>query len=126
MNPYQGYEGKMRLQEIRDKLHELELIEGYIKIKEIADKLDFSREWVCKLCSEYRQKGLIEYARHKYGGNNRAMTEEEEEKILNQFEEEASKGKLVVANTIKKAFDEKRGKKTGRGYIYMLLIPISN
>jgi hypothetical protein len=64
---------------------------------------------------------LEEYARHKYGGNHRAMSVEEEAKILSQFEEESKTGKLVVANTIKKAFDEKRGKDTGRGYIYMLL-----
>ena len=133
----------MRLREMRAKRQEIEMVEAYIKAnklkrvdrrlqviklylmgkkhQEIADKLNFSREWVCKLCNEYRQKGLVEYARHKYGGNNRAMTIEEEEAILAQFEEEASKGKLVVANTIKKAFDEKRGKQTGSGYIYMLL-----
>jgi transposase len=103
-----------RLQVIR--LH----LEGE-KQQEIADKLDYSRVWVCRLLKEYREKGLIEYARHKYGGNHRAMSVEDEEKILNQFEEVSKSGKLVVANTIKKAFDEKRGKDTGRGYIYMLL-----
>jgi transposase len=88
---------------------------------EISEKLGYTPEWVCKLLKEYREKGLIEYARHKYGGNHRAMSVEEEEKILSQFEDESKSGKLVVANTIKKAFDEKRGKDTGRGYIYMLL-----
>ena len=88
---------------------------------EIAEKLDYTPAWVCKLLKEYREKGLSEYARHKYGGNHRSMSEEEESKILMHFEEEAKSGKLVVANTIKKAFDEKRGKDTGRGYIYMLL-----
>lgn len=103
-----------RLQVI--KLH----LEGK-KQQEIADHLEYTREWVCRLLKEYREKGLVEYARHKYGGNHRAMSVEEEAEILSQFEEESKKGKLVVANTIKKAFDEKRGKKTGRGYIYMLL-----
>jgi len=103
-----------RLQVIR--LH----LEGK-KQQEIADKLGYTRGWVCRLLSEYREKGLTEYARHKYGGNHRSMSEEEEAEILNRFEEESKKGKLVVAKTIKKAFDEKRGKDTGRGYIYMLL-----
>ena len=89
--------------------------------QEIADKLDYSRQWVCHLLKEYREKGLAEYARHKYGGNNRALSFEEEAEMLAQFEGESQDGKLVVANTIKKAFDEKRGKDTGRGYIYMLL-----
>ena len=59
--------------------------------------------------------------RHKYGGNHRAQGIEEEGKILKQFEERAERGEIVTASEIKKAFDEKRGKDTGHGYIYMLL-----
>lgn len=103
-----------RLQVI--KLH----LEGK-KQQEIADKLGYTREWVNRLLKEYREKGLDEYARHKYGGNHRALSIEEEIEILRQFESEAEKGTLVIANSIKKVFDEKRGKDTGRGYIYMLL-----
>jgi len=103
-----------RLQAIR--LH----LEGK-KQKEIAEKLDYSPKWVSRLLKAYREKGLQEYARHKYGGNHRAMSADEEAEILQQFEEESKSGKLIVANTIKKVFDEKRGKDTGRGYIYMLL-----
>ena len=89
--------------------------------QEIADKLDYTRRWVRSLINEYKRVGLTEYARHKYGGNHRAMSFEEEAQILSQFDKESEEGKLVVANTIKKAFDEKRGKDTGRGYIYMVL-----
>jgi transposase len=103
-----------RLQVIR--LH----LEGKTQ-QEIADKLDYTRQWVNRLLRDYREQGLAEYARHKYGGNHRAMTFEEEAEILRPFEEESKSGSLVVANTIKKAFDKKRGKDTGRGYIYMLL-----
>jgi len=103
-----------RLQVIR--LH----LEGK-KQQEIADALEYSRQWVNRLIRDYREVGLQEYARHKYGGNHRAMSIEEEEAILAKFEEESKTGKLVAANTIKKAFDEKRGKDTGRGYVYMLL-----
>ena len=103
-----------RLQVIR--LH----LEGK-KQQEIADKVGFARQWVNRLLRDYREMGLKEYARHKYGGNNRALSAAEEEEILNKFEDQSQLGKLVVANTIKKAFDEKRGKDTGRGYVYMLL-----
>jgi transposase len=103
-----------RLQVIRLRL------EG-MKQQEIANKLGFTRQWVNRLLRDYREMGLEEYARHKYGGNNRAMSIEEEEEILTKFESESQEGKLVVANTIKKALDEKRGKDTGRGYVYMLL-----
>ncbi len=103
-----------RLQVI--KLH----LEGK-KQQEIGEKLGYTREWVNRLIKGYREKGLEEYARHKYGGNHRSMSEEEEIEILQQFEEESRKGELVIANTIKKAFDEKLGRDTGNGYIYMLL-----
>jgi transposase len=103
-----------RLQVI--KLH----LEGKDK-QEIADKTDFTLRWVNGLIKSYKEQGLGEFARHKYGGNNRAMSVADEEELLAKFKDDSEKGKLVVANTIKKAFDEKRGKVTGRGYIYMLL-----
>jgi transposase len=102
----------------------LQVIRLYLEGKsqgEIAKKLDFTRVWVCNLIKEYHREGLAEYSRHKYGGNRRNMSEEAENEILSQFEEDSSSGKLVVAKTIKKAFDEKLGRDTGRGYIYMLL-----
>jgi transposase len=88
---------------------------------EIADKLDYTRARVGQLIKEYREKGLLEFARHKYGGNNRSLSFAEEAEILKQFDEKVAKGEVVTASMIKKAFDEKRGKDTGRGYIYMLL-----
>ena len=88
---------------------------------EIGEKLGYNRKRVSQLCADFKKDGLEEYARHKYGGNNQALSYEEEKEILNVFEEKASKGEIVTAQDIKKAFDEKRGKDTGRGYIYMLL-----
>lgn len=49
------------------------------------------------------------------------MTTDEENVIISEFEDKAEKGSVVTANDIKKAFDKKRGKDTGRGYIYMVL-----
>ena len=45
----------------------------------------------------------------------------QEKEILEQFEKAAEAGQVVTAQDIKRAFDEVRGKDTGRGYIYMLL-----
>ena len=61
------------------------------------------------------------YISNKYKGNARAMTIEEEDEILKGFEKQANEGKVITVQQIKQAFDEKRGKDTGRGYIYMLL-----
>jgi transposase len=89
--------------------------------KEIAEKLDYSRQRVSQLRKEYQDKGLLEFARHKYGGNHRSLSYAEESAILKEFDGKVAEGKVVRVSEIKKAFDKKRGKDTGRGYIYMLL-----
>jgi len=89
--------------------------------KAIAEKLGFSQTWVSLLLKEFKQVGLEEYARHKYGGNNQSIETAKEEEILENFKQKAASGQMVTAAEIKKAFDEYRGKDTGRGYIYMLL-----
>ena len=114
----------IKLNKLKRVDRRLRVIKLYLEGKkqsEIAKKMDYSRAWVCKLIKEYHEAGLMEYARHKYGGNRRNMSMEEEIELLSQFEEASSSGELVVAKTIKKKFDEKLGRDTGRGYIYMLL-----
>jgi transposase len=92
-----------------------------LKDQEIGDKLGYHRKRVSQLCAEYARVGLEEYARHKYGGNNRALTYEEEAEILEKFEKKAEKGEVVTVREIKEALDEKRGKDTGKGYVYNVL-----
>ena len=89
--------------------------------KTIAERTGFSETRVSHLITEYKKNGLKEYARKKYGGNHRNMTKEEEEEILEKFRKEAEAGHVVTAQEIKKAFNEKLGRDTGSGYIYMLL-----
>jgi transposase len=103
------------------RLQVLKLRYEGLKDIEIGEKLGYSRKRISQLCAEYKKVGLKEYARHKYGGNNRALTYEEEEKILMEFADKAAKGQIVTAWEIKLRFDEVRGKDTGRGYIYALL-----
>ena len=76
---------------------------------------------ISQLCRRYREQGLERFIENKYGGNRRALTEEQENAILERFEKAAEAGQEVTATEIKAAFDEIRGKDTGRGYIYMLL-----
>ena len=89
--------------------------------KTIAERTGFSETRVTHLITEYKKNGLKEYARKKYGGNHRNMPKEEEEEILEKFRKEAEAGHVVTAQEIKKAFNEKLGRDTGSGYIYMLL-----
>jgi len=93
-----------------------------MKDSEIARKLNYSsNKTISRLCTDFKKQGLAEYARHKYGGNNQAVDSAKEKEILDSFREKAESGKVVTAADIKRAFDEHRGKDTGRGYIYMLL-----
>ena len=110
-----------RLKRVDRRLRVIKLYLEGKKQSEIAKKMDYSRSGVCNLIKNYHEKGLIEYARYKYGGNRRNMSIEEEIELLSEFEEASSNGELVIAKTIKKKFDEKLGRDTGRGYIYMLL-----
>ena len=87
----------------------------------IANKLSYHPHYISQLCADFKKQGLEAYAKHKYGGNNQAVDTQKEAEILESFREAAEAGQVVRATDIKKAFDEYRGKDTGRGYIYMLL-----
>ena len=88
---------------------------------EAAKATGMSRVNVSMICKRYQEEGLEEFIRNKYISHRRAMTEEQENEIPERFEKAAEAGQKVTAMEIKAAFDEARGKDTGRGYIYMLL-----
>jgi transposase len=60
---------------------------------EISEKLDYSRKRISQLCAAFKKDGLAEYARHKYGGNHQALTDDEEQEILDIFAEKQPKAK---------------------------------
>ena len=93
---------------------------GGASITETARQLGCSESKVKRMVAEYKKSGFEEFMRSKYGGN-RSLSEEEEKEILKRFEKLAAEGHIVTGQDIKKAFDERIGKDTGRGYIYMLL-----
>ena len=94
--------------------------EGY-KVREVAKMVGMRLNSISQLCQRYREQGLEEFKRNKYTSHRQALPVEQEEEILARFEKAAEAGQEVTAREIKAAFDEVRGKDTGRGYIYMLL-----
>lgn len=94
--------------------------EGY-SATETAKILGINRSSVYLQYRKYEAEGLEGFTQNKYKGNHHALTETQEKEILEQFEKAAEAGQVVTAQDIKRAFDEVRGKDTGRGYIYMLL-----
>ena len=91
------------------------------KVAEIASATGMRINSISQLCRRYREQGLKVFCKNKYTSHHHALTYAQEKEILEQFEQAAAAGQEVTAQDIKKAFDEIRGKDTGRGYIYMLL-----
>ena len=94
--------------------------EGY-SATETAKILGINRSSVYLQYKRYEAEGLEGFTQSKYTGHHHALPEAQEKEILNRFEKAAEAGQIVTAQDIKRAFDEVRGKDTGRGYIYMLL-----
>ena len=76
----------------------------------IGAKLDYDRKRVSQLCAEFKELGLDEYARHKYGGNNRNLSSEQEQALLEQFRKEAELGQIITSAEIKVEYDKLAGK----------------
>jgi len=110
-----------RDKKVSERLRILMLIyEGY-GIPEIAKITRRSRSGIYSLSKRYQEQGLEEFVCNKHTSHRRILTEAEEKEILNEFEKAAEAGKEVTAQDIKKAFDKKIGRDTGRVYIYRLL-----
>ena len=116
-----GKEKRIKDKRISKRLKVLMLRYEGLKNEEIGAKLDLTSGRVSHLVSEYKRAGLEEYIRNKYDGNHRSMTYKEEQTILDSFAAAAEAGQIITVKEIKAAFDEKLGRDTGRGYIYMLL-----
>jgi transposase len=107
--------------QISRKLRGLMLRYKGLSNEEAGKQLGLCSVRISQLVNEYKRVGLESFAKKKYGGNHRSLSEAEEEEILNRFREQAEAGQVVIVADIKRAFDERLGKDTGRGYIYMLL-----
>ncbi len=94
--------------------------DGYT-VREIAECTGLKVSSIFKMCQRYREEGLDTFAANRYSGNHRALTEEQERRILSRFEKAVEAGKPVRVMEIKAAFDQARGRETGCSYIYMLL-----
>lgn len=90
--------------------------------KKIGEMVGYSRKRVSQLCAEYKKVGLDEYARRKYGGNHRNMSEEEEKEFLSQFEEVGKQGQVTNISEISEAYDKKTKKeRSSKSTVYYLL-----
>ena len=89
--------------------------------QQIAEVTGYHVKRLGQICKEYRDQGLEEFAKKKYGGNHRNLSESEEREILTEFEKKAEAGQMITVHEIKEAFDKRLGRDTGSVYVYMVL-----
>jgi len=90
--------------------------------EEIGKLTGYHSDWVSKLVSRYCNHGIDALIKDgRRGGNHRNLPTEQEEGILKEFEESASKGQLMTPKDIKKKYDEEVGRETKPTFIYSVL-----
>lgn len=90
--------------------------------QQIAEITGYHKKRISQICKEYKEQGLEEFARKKYGGNHRNLSESEEKEILAAYEKRQKQARLSPCMKLRKPLIDKRlGKDTGRVHIYMVL-----
>ena len=74
------------------------------KNREISKETGYNERYITILIRKYKALGLKEFARIKQTSHNRRLSEDEEAKILEKFEKEASEGKELTVAEINEAF----------------------
>lgn len=79
-------------------------------------------KWVYELVKRFSTQSFDSFVKDGRGGaNHRNLTDEQEQKILDKFKEEAVKGRVVDLSEAKKEYEELRGKKTANSTFYAFL-----
>ena len=92
-----------------------------LKSKEIAEKTGYNASYVSKLATNYAKEGISVVLGKKREANRRNMSRAEEALLLEGFKQKALKGHVITVSEIKKAYDEKVGRESGKGQIYRVL-----
>lgn len=95
-----------------------------LSIDQVAEIIGVSRGWACQLRRRFIQTGgVVEVAEKRQRGGRRRenMSLAEEEAFLAPFLEQAAAGGILVVGEIKKALDERLGRKTSLASTYNLL-----
>ena len=92
------------------------------KSKDIGAALAISAVSVRRVWSDYRHHGEEAILKDERGGRFREnMTKKEEQMFLQPFFQKASKGGVLIANEIKKAYEKKLGRPVPKSTIYAIL-----
>ena len=103
------------------RLHVIELRYEGKTSKEIAEKLDMNWMYISEVVKQFKTQGLEEFARMKYTGHNRKLSNEQEEKILQECEQKAKDGHITSVEEVRKALNAEIGGTTACSYVYRVL-----
>jgi transposase len=94
-----------------------------VKHEAIAEKTDFSKTYISKLVSKYREHGLSALVDNHYQGNHRNLSLDEEADLLEPFKQAAEAGQVVEVSEIKKVYEKAVGRSLEKdhGIIYRVL-----
>ena len=95
-------EAKTKDKNISRRLRVLMLRYEGKKLDEITKMTNLHRTSITQMCRRYREQGLEEYTRNKHQSHHWLLSWEQEEEILNQFND--GTGKQVILISIKNVF----------------------
>ena len=79
--------------------------------EEVAEIKKYNPKYVRTLGLQYHARGLESFSTDgRRGGNHKVMSDDKAEEFLQQFKEEASKGRILTVEEIAMKLDEKTGK----------------
>jgi transposase len=98
-------------------------LEFGLSMDQVAAGIGVSKGWACQLRRQFiLTGGMIADEKRQRGGRHREnMSKEEEVAFLAPFFEKASEGGILVVGEIKRALDERLGRKTALASVYNLL-----
>lgn len=112
---------KNRDKNVEKRLEALALRAEGKRNKEISEKTGFHTQYITVLVSRYKSNGLSSITENHYHGNQRNLSYEEEEAVLEPFRQAAKSGKMVSVRDIEAAYREAVGHSIGTGQIYYVL-----
>lgn len=111
------------IEELRQAQAVILPLEYGFSMEQVSAILGVSRGWACQLRMEFIRSGGIDFKKKRQRGGRRRenMSKEEEEAFLAPFFDKAAVGGILVVGEIKKALDERLGRKTALASVYNLL-----
>jgi transposase len=96
-------------------------LEFGFSMDQVSTAIGVSRGWACHLRTQFIRSGALTTRRQRGGRRRQNMSQKEEAEFLAPFFDKAAQGGILVVAQVKKALDERLGRKTALASVYNLL-----